>query len=113
MGWDAGLNRKLAVPLALDNLWKDVAAKRTIRRILRESEEDPGDTEIMKRLAENKVRLRRLWDDIEENPVAGETRDVQNDLDYLKASIQIGLLQVNAELEDVPYSDEMFDEAIA
>jgi hypothetical protein len=113
MGWDAGLNRKLAVPLALDNLWENAAAKRTVRRILRESEEDPGDIEIMRRLAENKVRLTRLWDDIESNPVSAETRDVQNDLDYLKASIQLGLLQVAADLGDIPYSDEIFEEAVA
>lgn len=113
MGWDAGLNRKLAVPIALDNLWQNAAAKRTMRRILRETEVYPGDTEIMRKLAENKVRLTRLWDDIKSNPISVESGDVQNDLDYLKTSIQIGLLQTSAELTDVPYSDEVLEEAIA
>lgn len=105
------MNRRLAVPLAVDG----VVSKdhdRFFRRILKD-EENPEDLEIMRKLAENRDLIDSILADIENDPVAVDTHDISNELDYIKASVQLGLLEITGELEATPYSDELFEEAAA
>ena len=112
MGWDVGLNRRLAVPLALMKHKSRRDAKNIKTRILK-NEEDLGDLDILIKIAENRDRLDRLMSDIEGDPEFGDTDETKNELDYVNASIQLGLLEVTAELEEIPYSDDLFEEAVA
>jgi len=107
------LNRKLAVPLAFEKGAYVIGNRTRKPRVLRESCEDVEDLEIMKKLADNRMRLARLREDVEENPEVGDDGDIARELDYLKATIQLGLLEVTGELEEIPSSEEMFEEAVA
>jgi hypothetical protein len=112
MGWDVGLNRRLAVPLALMKHKSQRDGKNIKTRILKD-EEDLGDLDVLIKIAENRDRLDRLVSDIESDPEFVDTDEAKNELDYVNASIQLGLLEVTAELEEIPYSDDLFEEAVA
>ncbi|MBN1678494.1 MAG: hypothetical protein JW880_08155 [Candidatus Thermoplasmatota archaeon] len=102
------MNRKLAVPLAVSR-----EKNRVIRtRILKDSQ-DVDDIKVLATLAENRLRLERLIKDLEEDQDFYETEDTTNELDYIKASIQLGLLEMAGELEGVPTSEEILEEAVA
>ena len=112
MGWDVALKRRLAVPLALMKHKSRKDVKNIKTRILKD-EEDLGDLDILIKLAENRDRLDRLVSDIESDPEFVDTDEAKNELDYVNASIQLGLLEVTAELEEIPSSDDLFEEAVA
>ena len=111
MGWDAGLNRRLAVPLAVSGV-VERDHERYFRRILRE-DEDAKDIEIMRKLAENRARIEKLMTEVEVHPDFDYSPDASNELDYIKASIQLGLLEITGELAEAPYSEEVFEQAVA
>ncbi len=101
------MNRKLAVPLAVSRV-----KNRSIKtRILKDSE-DLEDIRILATLAENRLRLERLAQDLDNDTGYFEPGNSANDLDYVKASIQLSLLEITGELEEIPTSDEVFDRAI-
>jgi hypothetical protein len=113
MGWDAGLHRRLAVPLALSNLEKCFDNRMKKPRKLRKSDNDPQDYKILTTLAENRVRIDSLLKEMEEDPTPFECSDVLSELDFIKANIQLGLLGVSSDLDETMSSDEVFEEAIA
>jgi len=108
MGWDAGLNRKLAVPIALGKLNNDCTNRATKIRTLRD--EDPEDLRMLLMLAENRDRLERLTRQLDEDSEIVETDDMANELDYIEASVQLGLLEITGELEEIQSSEEIFEE---
>lgn len=112
MGWDAGLKRKLAVPIAVSQTHTGRADPLFRTRMLKLSDESTEECEVLSKIAENRMRIEALVKEIDENPGDFEATD-SSELDYLKASIQLGLLEITGELEDVPYSDELFEEATA
>jgi hypothetical protein len=108
MGWDAGLNRKLAHPLAVRQMSRSGGIIRT--RILK-NDDVLDDLQIVTRLAQTKARLDRLEMDIERDPVSRlERPDITAELDFLETSIKLDILQITAELEEAPYSEDFFDE---
>ena len=111
MGWDVELNRKLAVPLALERLWQHNENKMARSRILKDA--DQQDLRMLMTLADNRVRLERLAEDIDRDPVFEDSEGAKNELDYINASIQLGILEVTGELEEIQSSDEVFEEALA
>jgi hypothetical protein len=112
MGWDVELNRKLAVPLAVKGLLRKEENRVVRIRILKDSEQDSDDLEFARKLAENRVRIDGLLEDIEnKDPEGVDSPEIETELDYIEASIQLGLLEITGELEEVPYSDELFEEA--
>jgi len=111
MGWDVGLNRKLAVPLALGRLWQHEEKKMARSRILKDG--DKEDLRMLMTLADNRVRLEKLRDDIERDPVFEDSEDMKNELDYINATIRLGILGITGELEEIQSSDEIFEEALA
>ena len=113
MGWDAGLNRRLAVPLAVKGLLRKEENRVMRVRILKDSEQDSEDLKIAMKLAENRVRIENLMEEISNDPAIANSPEIETDLDYIKASIQLGLLEITGELEEVPYSEELFEEAVA
>lgn len=105
------MDRKLAVPLALGRLWQHEENKMARSRILKDADEQ--DLRMLMTLADNRVRLEKLNEDIDRDPVFEDTEDMKNDLDYINASIQLGILEITGELEEIQNSDEVFEEALA
>jgi len=113
MGWDAGLNRKLAVPFAVKGLFRNEENRIVKIRILKDSEQDSDDFEVAMKLAENRMRIDGLLEDINKDPEVVDSPEIETELDYIQTSIQLGLLEITGELEEAPYSDELFEEAAA
>jgi hypothetical protein len=113
MGWDVRLNRKLAVPLALGQHWENHENRIERSRMLKDTVGDPEDIRMLMKLADNRVRLEKLNEDIERDPNMAENDELQTDLDYINTSIQLGLLEITGELEEIQSSDEILDQATA
>jgi hypothetical protein len=111
MGWDAGLHRRLAVPFAIKDLGIENENCMRIRK-LRDSECE--DIDMLRQMADNRTRIERLWKDVCENPEVEGGAEIESELDYIHASIGLGLLEITGELEDVPCSEELLlEEATA
>ncbi len=102
------MKRKLAVPLAVSRV-----RDRTIRTRILKDTQDVEDIRILAELAENRRRLERLERDLQSGEEFYETEDILGELDYAKASIELGLLELRGELEELPVSEELFEEAFA
>jgi hypothetical protein len=113
MGWGVKLNRKLAVPLAVKGLLRKEENRVVRIRILKDSDQDSDDLEFARKLAENSARIDGLLEDINKDPEVVDSPEIETELDYIQASIQLGLLEITGELEEVPYSDELFEEEAA
>jgi hypothetical protein len=113
MGWDAGLNRKLAVPLALGKLWEDHDNRMGHSRRLKEIDGDPEDLRMLMVLADNRMRLEKLSEELDNSPEMADDEELRDELDYINASVQLGLLEITGELEEIQGSDEVFAEAMA
>jgi hypothetical protein len=113
MGWDAGLNRKLAVPFAVKGLLRNEENRVVKVRILKDSDQDSDDLEVARKLVENRMRIEGLVEDINKDPEVVDSPEIETELDYIQTSIQLGLLEITGELEEAPYSDELFEEAVA
>ncbi len=107
------MNRKLAVPLAVKGLVRKDENRVVRIRILKDSEQDIDDLEVAMKLADNRARIDGLLEDLEEDPEMVDSPEIETELDYIQTSIQLGLLEITGELEGVPYSDELFEEAVA
>ena len=104
------MNRKLAVPLAVTKIHRGGGVIRT--RILK-NDDVLDDLEIITKLAHSKARLDRLCEDIKEDPRCRRERpDLTAELDFLETSIKLDLLQLTGELEESPYSEELFEEIV-
>ena len=105
------MNRKLAVPLALGkfNDYQETRLERS--RVLKGSYADPEDIRTLMQLADNRVRIERLAEDIENDPDMEVTDDLKSEMDYINTSIQLGLLEITGELEEIQSSEDIFEEA--
>ncbi|OGS42869.1 MAG: hypothetical protein A3K67_05315 [Euryarchaeota archaeon RBG_16_62_10] len=107
------MNRKLAVPLAFGECVPAGANVLKRLRILRDASEDAEEIDIMRKLAENHTRLELLREEIESDCEFNCDDEDEIELDYLKASIQLGLLEITGELEEIPCSEEIFEGILA
>jgi hypothetical protein len=110
MGWDAGLNRRLAVPLAVKGVVEQNHGP--LRRILK-SDEDQEDIEVLRKFVDARDQIDSMLRELDKQPEIIGSPEISNELDYINASIQLSLLEITGELEETPYSDELFDEAVA
>ncbi len=102
------------MPLVLDGIRKDQRGRPNLLRIIRESEDYLDDAEILRKVAENRLRLDTLIKELEEDfPEDYDPDDFTTELDYIKASVQLGFLQLTGELQESQTSDELFDEEVA
>jgi hypothetical protein len=113
MGWDAELNRRLTVPLVVKTAETRSAGRMTRCRTLRSTGCDPEEFTVLSKLADNRARIEKLEKNFELRPESIDCSDIVNELDYLKASVGIGLTEIRVEIEDVPTSEEIFAEAFA
>lgn len=108
MRWDAKMMmRKLAVPIALRNVGDLDMNILNRTRTIRASEDDPLEYHILSKLAENRARIERLQKDVEHAVSGVDCSDIANELEYLKADIELSLMEIEADIEDVPSPDEI------
>jgi len=112
MGWDAELKRKLAVPLALYNCELAHESRSSRKRTLSRMQEDPLGFAMLTKLAENRDRIDRLRKDVELHPNEVDCSDITNELDYLKATIEFNLLEVENGISEIPSADEILMQEI-
>lgn len=119
MGWDAAVNRKLAVPLVpeaspeLERIWGAHMSRARRTRSLKERADDPDELRTLMKLADTRQRLERLKKDIDALAEIDPSDDLAADLDYVNATIGLGLLEVMGELSEIESSDELLEEAAA
>jgi len=104
------MKRKLAVPIALRNVETFDTNTMNRTRTIRGSEDDPVEFEILSKLAENRARIARLWDDVQHGGEGIDCSEIVNELEFLKADIDLSLVEIEADIEDVPSSDEILDQ---
>lgn len=106
--------RRSAVPLVLEGIRKDHPGRPNLLRIIRETEEYSDEAEIMHKVAENRMRLDALTRQVEEDFAEDyDPDDFTSELDYIKTSIQLGILQLTGELQETLTSDEIFESEAA
>lgn len=101
------MKRRLAVPIALCNV--GAFGRNTMRRTrkLKATDDDLDDYHVLAALASNRARIERLAGDIEHLQHDVDCTDVLNELEYLKADIELGLMEVSAEIEDSPTAEDI------
>lgn len=99
--------RKLAVPIALRNVGACDRNMMTKTRTFRAPHDDPLELHILTKLAENTARIERLQRGVEGTSCEADCSDILNELEYLKADIELGLIEIQAEIEDTPSSEEI------
>jgi len=110
-GMGCWMIRRSAVPLVLDGIRRDHPRRPNLLRIIRETEEYSDDAETMKKVADNRFRLDSLCRQLEEDfPEDYDPDDFSTELDYIKASIQLGILQLTGELCETQSADELFED---
>jgi hypothetical protein len=113
MGWDAKVKRRLAVPIALRNIEIHDVNKVTKVRSLKHSADDMDELSIVSKLAENRLRIEDLQRSIELNPHEVDCNEIINELEFLRADIELGLKEVEAEIEDLPSSEDIVLQEVA
>lgn len=105
------MHRRLAVPFAIRKLGIENENCMRIRKL---KGPESNDLDMLLQIAENRARIERLWKDVCESPDMEVGPEMDSDLDYISASVHLGLLEITGELEDVPCSEELLlEEAIA
>ena len=102
--------RRSAVPLVLEGIRKDRPGRPNLMRIVRETDDYSTEAEMMRKVAENRMRLSALTRQIEDDFAEDyDPDDFTSELDYIKTTIQLGILQVTGELEATKTADEIFE----
>ncbi|MCU0859928.1 MAG: hypothetical protein MUE55_05035 [Thermoplasmata archaeon] len=101
------MKRRLAVPIALCNVGAFGRNTMTKQRTLKASSNDPDDYHVLATLASNRARIQRLAGDLEHIQHDVDCADVLNELEYLKADIELGLMEISAEIEDAPSPEDI------
>lgn len=94
------MKRRLAVPIALRNVGAFGTNTMTRTRTLKVKGGDPDERHLLATLASNRARIERLAGDLEAIEHNADCIDVLNELEYLKSDIELGLMEISAEIED-------------
>lgn len=113
MGWDAEVKRRLAVPIALRNMQTHDVNKVTKMRSLKHSAEDGDEFSIISKLAENRLRIKDLQEMVNLNPNEIDCHEIINELEFLRADIELGLKEVEVEIEALPSSEDILLQEVA
>jgi len=110
MRWDAKMMRKLAVPIALRNVGFIDRNTMTRTRTLKPSQDDPAEYHVLAKLAENRTRIDRLHRDIDHAGHDVDCTDIVNELEYLKADIELSLVEVATDIDEMPSAEEILSQ---
>lgn len=106
------MNRRLVVPIAVKDFGTGSMGRMVRTRRLKTGSVD-DESELLRKLSENRLRLDRISRDLEIHPETVDTQEIQNELDYLKANIQVGLVELSGEIEELPTSEELVADTLA
>ncbi|MDH3365010.1 MAG: hypothetical protein OEM29_03265 [Thermoplasmata archaeon] len=106
------MKRRSAVPLAIESMNRNVPARGHKKRKLRISVADIETGAILTRLAENRTRIERLEGEVWQCSDV-ECSDIVDEIDLLRANIELGLVEIAGGLEEIPSSEEILAEALA
>lgn len=106
------MHRRLVVPIAVKDLGTGSMGRMVRTRKLKTGSDD-DESELLRKLTENRMRLDRISRELEVHPEYVDTQEIQNELDYLKANIQVGLVELSGEIEELPTAEELVEEALA
>lgn len=99
--------RKLAVPIALRNVGFADRNMMTRTRTLKSVQDDPEEHHILAKLAENRAMIERLHAEIGHARSEVDCTDIVNELEYLKADIELSLVEIATDIEEMPSSEEI------
>jgi len=105
------MKRKLAVPIALGGF--GASRENRFIRILKIPDDASEDARVLLTLATNRMMLKNLERDLEAERITLDPDDIAEELDFINASIRVGLLEISEELDQIPTSEQLFQEAIA
>jgi len=110
-GWGVYLKRRLAVPLVLEKVSEN-RGRRTRR--LKTGPSYFEDNEILRTFVENRKRIEEL-----DTGLCGQfsddmsSSDILNELEYIRANITLGLMEIAGGLDQTPSSEEILAETFA
>jgi len=89
-------------------------ASRVVKpRRVKEEGLDPIDVHILRQIADNRRRIEEIREGLESWNASVDSSDIQNELDFVRANVQLSMLGMAGELEGIPSSDEVLTEALA
>lgn len=104
------MKRRLAVPVALSSGF--VSGSNAVRSRRLRIEDDTDDLILLTKISANRGRIERLKEDIETDPTFEACDEEKEDLDFLRASLQLEFLEITGDLEESRSSEELFEEAL-
>ena len=106
------MRRKSAVPLAIEDMNVMVPTGIRRKRILKLSGIDHETYRTLSRLAENRDRIERLEGEIWQCSDI-DCSEIVNEIDLLRANIELGLVELAGGLEEAPSSEDILAEAMS
>jgi hypothetical protein len=106
------MRRKLAVPLAIGNLGHSGHNVMKKTRKLRVSGPDSESQRLLSKLAENRDRIENLERDVWQCADV-DCEDIIEEIEFLRANIELGLVEIAGELEEIQSSEEILSQAMA
>ncbi len=105
------MKRKLAVPIAVSGFGQ--GEENRIIRTLKISDEASEDSRVLLTLATNRMLLKSLERDIDAGRMELDPDDIDQELNFINASIRAGLLEITEELDQIPTAEQLFEQAVA
>ncbi len=105
------MKRKLAVPIVIGGFGQD--EENRIIRTLKIADDASEDSRVLLTLAANRMLLKGLERDIDAGRFDLDPEDISQELDFINASIRTGLLEISEELDQIPTSEQLFEQAVA
>jgi hypothetical protein len=106
------MRRRLAVPLAINNMGHSGQNVMRRTRTLKASGVDVESQRLLGKLAENRARIERLERDVWQCSEV-DCSDIVDEIEFLRANIELGLVEIAGGLEEIRSSEEILAEAMA
>jgi len=106
------MKRRSAVPLAISSM--DQTGQNVMRRTrkLKVSGTDVESQGFLGKLAENRMRIEKIERDVWQCSDV-DCADIVEEIELLRANIELGLVEIAGELEDIRSSEEILAEVMA
>ncbi|HIH01149.1 TPA: hypothetical protein HA259_03590 [Thermoplasmata archaeon] len=104
--------RRLAVPLAINGLSHSGQNVMRKTRKLKASGIDVESQRLLSKLAENRSRIEQLESDFWEYADV-DCADIVDEIEYLRANIELGLVEIAGGLDEIRSSEEILAEVMA
>jgi hypothetical protein len=106
------MRRRSAVPLAISSMGHSGQNVMRRTRKLKVSGADVEDQRFLGKLAENRMRIEKIERDVWQCSDV-DCADIVEEIEFLRANIEIGLVEIAGELEEIRSSEEILAEVMA